>query len=184
MTVHENLLVADDPGGGRAWMTDIVHPGRPRLGRIATQAVHDLGLTDTLNAYPSELSYGRRRLLAIARAVAADPGVLLLDEPAAGLDERERTDLAALITRLAHDRGLAVLLIEHDVNLVSSVSDRMLALDFGRVIATGSPDAVRDDPGVRSAYLGLAPEEIGEAPTVIPGLDRDPDTVAPVKAEG
>jgi sulfate-transporting ATPase len=184
MTVHENMLVADDPGGLRPWLSDIVRPGGARLGTIAAQAAHDLGLADALDAYPSELSYGRRRLLAIARAVAADPNVLLLDEPAAGLDERERDNLAALITRLAGDRGLAVLLIEHDVNLVSSVSDRMLALDFGRVIATGSPDAVRNNPGVRSAYLGLPAEEIGDGPTVIPGLDSDQVQAAPAKAEG
>jgi ABC-type branched-subunit amino acid transport system ATPase component/ABC-type branched-subunit amino acid transport system permease subunit len=184
MTVHENLLVADDPGGVRPWFSDVVRPGRARLGAAATQAVHDLGLSDILQAYPGELPYGRRRLLAIARAVAADPTVLLLDEPAAGLDERERANLATLITRLAHDRGLAVLLIEHDVNLVSSVSDRMLALDFGRVIAAGSPDSVRDDPGVRSAYLGLPSEEAAVEKTVIPGLDTDQPGIAHVKAEG
>ncbi|HEX3830593.1 MAG TPA: branched-chain amino acid ABC transporter permease/ATP-binding protein [Solirubrobacteraceae bacterium] len=184
MTVHENLLVADDPGGVRPWFSDVVRPGRARLGPAATQAVHDLGLADVLQAYPGELSYGRRRLLAIARAVAADPTALLLDEPAAGLDERERADLATLITRLAHDRGLAVLLIEHDVNLVSSVSDRMLALDFGRVIAAGSPASVRDDPGVRSAYLGLPSEEAADEKTVIPGLDTDQPGVAHAKAEG
>ena len=184
MTVYENLLVADDPGGLAPWFRDLIRPGRPRLGATATQAVHDLELGDVLSAYPGELSYGRRRLLAIARALAADPAVLLLDEPAAGLDERERVNLANLIQRLAHDRGLAVLLIEHDVNLVSSVSDRMLALDFGRVIATGAPDAVRDDPAVRSAYLGLAPDEVGAQDVVIPGLDTDAPGVAHVKAEG
>lgn len=173
MTVHENLLVADDRGGLMPWLRDLVRPERARLGRAATQAVHDLGLVDALDAYPGELSYGRRRLLAIARAVAADPAVLLLDEPAAGLDERERANLGELILRLAHERGLAVLLIEHDVNLVASVSDRMLALDFGRVIATGAPDAVRDHPGVRSAYLGLSADEAGERQTLVPGLDSD-----------
>ena len=184
MTVHENLLVAEDPGGLRPWLTDVFWPGRVRLGPAATQAVHDLGLAAVLEAYPGELSYGRRRLLAIARAVAADPTVLLLDEPAAGLDERERSNLAGLITRLAHDRGLAVLLIEHDVNLVSAVSDRMVALDFGKVIAAGSPDAVRDDPGVRSAYLGLPAEATGaEGAAMIPGLDTEDAGVAEVKAQ-
>ena len=184
MTVYENLLVADDPGGLAPWFGDVIRPGRPRLGETATQAVHDLGLGDVLTAYPAELSYGRRRLLAIARALAADPAVLLLDEPAAGLDERERVNLANLITRLAHDRGLAVLLIEHDVNLVSTVSDRMLALDFGHVIAAGAPDAVRDDPAVRSAYLGLAREDAGAQEVAIPGLDTDAAGVPHVKAEG
>lgn len=183
MTVHENLLVADDPGGLAPWFSDLVRPGRPRLGPVASQAVHDLGLADALTAYPGELSYGRRRLLAIARAVAADPTVLLLDEPAAGLDERERANLAGLIVRLAHDRKLAVLLIEHDVNLVSSVSDRMLALDFGQVIAQGSPQAVRDDPRVRSAYLGLPAEEAEAGHVVIPGLDTEQPGVTGAGAE-
>ncbi len=183
MTVHENLLVADDPGGVRPWFSDIVRPGRARLGPAATRAVHDLGLTEVLSAYPSELSYGRRRLLAIARAVAADPAVLLLDEPAAGLDERERSDLAGLIGQLAHERGLAVLLIEHDVNLVASISDRMLALDFGRVIARGSPDAVRDDASVRSAYLGLAEQDAEAAHAAVPGLDTALPGVAGAPAE-
>jgi ABC-type branched-subunit amino acid transport system ATPase component/ABC-type branched-subunit amino acid transport system permease subunit len=183
MTVHENLLVADDPGGVAPWFSDVVRPGRARLGPTATQAVHDLGLAEALGAYPSELSYGRRRLLAIARAVAADPTVLLLDEPAAGLDERERGGLADLIARLAHERGLAVLLIEHDVNLVASVSDRMLALDFGREIAHGSPDAVRDDPGVRSAYLGLAEQDLEAEHAAIPGLDTELPGIARAPAE-
>jgi sulfate-transporting ATPase len=183
MTVHENLLVADDPGGVLPWFSDVVRPGRARLGPAATRAVHDLGLAEVLSAYPSELSYGRRRLLAIARAVAADPMVLLLDEPAAGLDERERGDLAELIAQLAHERGLAVLLIEHDVNLVASISDRMLALDFGRVIACGSPEAVRDDPSVRSAYLGLAVQDAEAAHAAIPGLDTQPPGVAGAPAE-
>ena len=183
MTVHENLLVADDPGGMSPWFSDVVRPGRPRLGPAATRAAHDLGLVEVLAAYPGELSYGRRRLLAIARAVAAGPTVLLLDEPAAGLDERERADLADLIGRLAHDRGLAVLLIEHDVNLVASVSDRMLALDFGRVIARGSPEAVRDAPSVRSAYLGLATEDIETADAAIPGLDAERPGVTGAPAE-
>ena len=183
MTVHENLLVADDPGGMSPWLTDVVRPGRPRLGPAATRAVHDLGLAEVLAAHPGELSYGRRRLLAIARAVAADPSVLLLDEPAAGLDARERRGLAELIGRLAHERGLAVLLIEHDVNLVASVSDRMLALDFGRVIARGSPDAVRDDPSVRSAYLGIPADAAGPADAPVPGLDTDRPGVAGAPAE-
>jgi ABC-type branched-subunit amino acid transport system ATPase component/ABC-type branched-subunit amino acid transport system permease subunit len=183
MTVYENLLVADDPGGLRPWFTDALRPGRARLGSAASQAVRDLGLEDALGSYPGELSYGRRRLVAIARAIATDPSVLLLDEPAAGLDERERANLADLIVRLAHDRGLAVLLVEHDVNLVCSVSDRMIALDFGRTVASGAPDAVRDDPIVRTAYLGLEADDASLAGALT--LDRRAQHVAgPVRAEG
>ena len=175
MTVYENLLVAEDPGGIGPWLRDSFAPGRPRLGPVGSRAVRDLGLEDILGRLPGELSYGRRRLLAIARAIAADAGVLLLDEPAAGLDSAERANLARLIRGFAHERGLAVLLIEHDVNLVCDVSDRMLALDFGRVLVTGGPDAVRSDPRVRSAYLGIEPEEAPELAdgAAIAGLDPE-----------
>lgn len=159
MTVHENLLVASDDGRWQAWLHDLIWPGRPTLSSAAVAAVHDFGLAPHLDREPGELSYGKRRLLAIVRAIAANPGVLLLDEPAAGLDERERDELENVIRRLARDWGMAVLLIEHDVRLVSAVSDRMVALDFGEVVAAGTPEDVRDDPTVRRAYLGIEDTE-------------------------
>ena len=119
----------------------------------------DLGLEGVLDLRPDELSYGRRRLLAIARAIASEPMVLLLDEPGAGLDERERRELALLIKRLATDWGMAILLIDHDVDLVSGVSDRMLALNFGEVIASGTPAEVCQDPAVKAAYLGIEADD-------------------------
>ena len=103
---------------------------------------------------PDSLPHGRRRLVAIARAVAASPSVLLLDEPAAGLAAIETEELGRLVRWLAHDVGLAVLMIEHDVGLVLSVCDRVAVLDFGAVIALGSPAEIAEDPAVIAAYLG------------------------------
>jgi len=159
MTVLENLLAASDRRDWRAWVQDMVRPGRRTLSATASLAVTELGLTDSLTKYPGELSYGTRRLVAIARAIASGPKVLLLDEPAAGLDGQQREELASVVRHLAHDWNLAVLLIEHDVALVSSLSDEMLALDFGSRVAYGAPDEVRSHPKVITAYLGGADAE-------------------------
>src|SRR5690606_1256292 len=110
---------------------------------------------------PEELPYGRRRLVGIARTVASGPSVVMLDEPAAGLDENESAELARLIRRLADERKMAVLLVEHDVGLVMSTCDRIVVIDFGSVVATGTPDEVRGNELVRDAYLGH-PDEAEE----------------------
>ena len=109
-----------------------------------------------------DLPYGQRRLLAIARAVATQPSVLLLDEPAAGLGDAETAELAHLVRRLADDWGMAILLVEHDMNFVMTVCDEIVVLDFGRKIAEGAPDVVRRDPAVIAAYLGQSEEEPDE----------------------
>jgi sulfate-transporting ATPase len=96
-----------------------------------------------------------RRLVGIARAVASEPSILLLDEPAAGLSDTERDSLAALVRRLADEWGMGILLIEHDVELVMRLCDRVHALDFGREIGSGTPEDVRRSPAVIDAYLGV-----------------------------
>jgi sulfate-transporting ATPase len=113
---------------------------------------------------PDELSNGRRRLVAIARSIAASPSVLLLDEPAAGLTTTESAELGRLIRRLASERELAVLLIEHDVGLVLSTCDRVAVLDFGRLIALGTPTEIAADPAVIAAYLGEPEREPEQEP--------------------
>ena len=154
LTVSENLQAACDPPGRRRYLTDLIHPGRARLAPGAVAVVHEFGLQDELARRPDELPYGRRRLVAIARAIANAPSVLLLDEPAAGLDREERAELGRLVRRLADDWGLAVLLVEHDVSLVLGTCDRVMVLDFGVKIAEGAPDEVARDPAVLASYLG------------------------------
>ena len=120
-----------------------------------------------------DLPYARRRLLAIARAIASQPSVLLLDEPAAGLGDVETTELAHLVRRLADDWGIAVLLVEHDMNFVMSVCDRIVVLDFGRQIAEGTPEEVRNNPAVVAAYLGEREDESAELePAPVAGGER------------
>jgi ABC-type branched-subunit amino acid transport system ATPase component len=164
LTIRENLAVACDPGRTVRYAVDLVHPGEIDLDEAAQAVVADLDLTSVLDRKPGEISYGRRRIVAIARAVAAQPSVLMLDEPAAGLDENETADLARLIRRLADERKMGVLLVEHDVNLVMSTCDRIVVIDFGRVIASGTPSEIGSDRAVRDAYLGHA-DEVEEVST-------------------
>ncbi|MFE7841525.1 ATP-binding cassette domain-containing protein [Streptomyces sp. NPDC057474] len=161
MTVLDNLYAACDRPGRWAYLTDLIRPGSRPLPAHVLVAVREFGLQDSLDRPVGDLSYGERRLLAIARAVAASPSVLLLDEPAAGLSDDETRELAHLVRRLAEDWGMGVLLVEHDVDMVMSVCDQVVVLDFGRRICAGTPDEVRRDPAVRAAYLGdLEPEAL------------------------
>ncbi|MBO0748335.1 MAG: branched-chain amino acid ABC transporter ATP-binding protein/permease, partial [Acidimicrobiaceae bacterium] len=162
LNVYENLLAACEPRDFGSWFKDLVHPGKPRLRSAALAAVRDLGLEEYLDKLPGQLPYGVRRLVVIARAIAAQPRVLCLDEPAAGLDEGDRRELVSIIRRLASERAMAVLLIEHDVALVSATSDRMIAIDFGSTVASGTPNEVREDPAVVASYLGVEEAEVSE----------------------
>lgn len=162
VSVEENIRAGSDlRASRRSWVTDLVWPGRHDLTPTAVAAVRAFELEDDLDTLCEELPYGRRRLVGIARTVASGPSVVLLDEPAAGLDERESAELARLIRGLADDRGMAVLLVEHDVGLVMSTCDRVVVLDFGQVIAQGTPEEIRTDQAVRDAYLGHA-EQVEE----------------------
>ncbi|MFA1545937.1 ABC transporter permease subunit [Actinomadura chokoriensis] len=154
LTVLENLLVTAGSPAPLRYVTDLVRPRMPRLTAAGEAAVQEFGLADDLARLPDELPHGRRRLLAIARAVAADPAVLLLDEPAAGLSEEETAELARLIRRLAGNLGIAVLVVEHDMSFVRTCADRVAVLNFGRLIADGEPEEILRDPAVVAAYLG------------------------------
>jgi sulfate-transporting ATPase len=162
MSVLENLLVAADPKRGRHYLTDLVRPGVRVMTSAMQRVVAEFQLEDRLAARPSELPQGVGRLVGIARAIVAEPGVLLLDEPAAGLDGPERAELADVIRSTVERRGIGVLLVEHDVQMLLSLCDRIVVLDFGRQIATGTPDEVAADPAVVAAYLGEGPSAAGD----------------------
>lgn len=171
MTVLENLLVAADRCRWWHYLIDPLRPGRPKATDALVQAIDAFDLREALHRLPTDLPYGQRRLVAIARAVAAEPSVLLLDEPAAGLSQPEREELAGLVKHLAKERGIAVLLIEHDVEMVMQLCDHIVALDFGRVIVEGSPADVRSDPALIASYLGHA-EELAEEPPDMEALNE------------
>jgi ABC-type branched-subunit amino acid transport system ATPase component len=123
------------------------------LRQRAIEVLHEVGYDARVDAPPGELPYAFQRRVEIARAMMGEPRVLLLDEPAAGMHERERSDLAVLIRHL-HSMGIVVILIEHDMALISQVCDTVVVLDFGKVIASGSAATIRNDPSVIAAYLG------------------------------
>jgi branched-chain amino acid transport system ATP-binding protein len=127
--------------------------------RAALALLHDVGLSGRANDLAGSLAYGEQRRLEIARALGTDPGVLLLDEPAAGTNPAEKRALAELISRINSDRGVSVLLIEHDMKLVMSVAHRIVVLNFGEKIAEGTPAEIQRNPVVVAAYLGTSAED-------------------------
>jgi branched-chain amino acid transport system ATP-binding protein len=141
-------------------------PWQRREQRESTESAYELlaavGMPNRANELAASLPYGEQRRLEIARALGTNPGVLLLDEPAAGTNPVEKRELAQLIQRINSERQISVLLIEHDMKLVMSVADRIIVLNFGEKIAEGSPKAIQRDPIVIAAYLGTSAEEAAE----------------------
>jgi len=152
LTVRENLVVAAENDTRFGLLRDLV---RPRKSAVATDRALELtGLSDVGDELPRDLPAGTRRIVGVARALVARPTVLLLDEPAAGLDTHESTALGSTLTDVA-ESGVGLLLIEHDTELVFRICSHVIALDFGAVIASGSSEEVRRSDALISAYLGV-----------------------------
>jgi branched-chain amino acid transport system ATP-binding protein len=161
LTALENVKVAAESGTRSGPLSIML--GLPRAKAEEREAeeraqrlLELVGLDAQSDERADSLSYGDQRRLEIARALATRPRLLLLDEPAAGTNPTEKRELAALIRRINHELDTSVLLIEHDMPLVTSVADRVTVLNFGKVIASGSPSAVQRDPAVVEAYLGAS----------------------------
>lgn len=159
MTVLENLLVAQHRHLRTSLLAGLFKTGSYRRAEqeAIDQAVHWLdymGLRSFANRAAGNLAYGHQRRLEIARCMITRPRLLMLDEPAAGLNPQEKIDLQGLIERLRQEYGVSVLLIEHDMSLVMGVSERILVMEHGKPIALGTPAAIRNDERVIKAYLG------------------------------
>lgn len=146
LSVRENILVAADIR--RGWTRDKEDPDA-----VTEEILDRVGLADVAAERVDSLPTGRCRLVELGRSLACRPGVLLLDEPASGQNETETARFGPLLRELAAE-GMAVVLVEHDVHLVMAVCDRVHVLDFGRIIAVGTPSEIQTDPAVVSAYLG------------------------------
>ncbi len=163
LSVRDNLLVAADDQSGWRYLADLVRPGRRQPTALVDELVDEFRLRAVLDERPSALPHGVSRLVGIARALVAEPSVLLLDEPAAGLDSRESAELGAAIRSTASRRGIGILVVEHDVPLLLQTCDRIVVLDFGRKIAEGTPEDISSNAGVIEAYLGAAEGALEQA---------------------
>ncbi|AUA57966.1 Lipopolysaccharide export system ATP-binding protein LptB [Achromobacter spanius] len=159
LTVLENLLVAQHTQVESRLLPGLLKLKGYRQSEAdalarAAQWLDFMGLREFANREAGNLAYGHQRRLEIARCMITKPRLLMLDEPAAGLNPQEKRDLQALIDQLRREFGVAVLLIEHDMSLIMGISDRILVMEHGKPITTGTPDAVRNDERVIKAYLG------------------------------
>ncbi len=159
LTAFENVKIGAEDHSGLGFVGAMFKGPRTRRGERASDArtyelLEFVGLTKQANTVSASLSYGDRRRLEIARGLATNPTVLLLDEPAAGTNPSEKVELTELIRKVRDDMGVSILLIEHDMKLVMSLAERLYVLNFGAVIAEGTPDEIRANPAVVEAYLG------------------------------
>ncbi len=153
LTIAENLAVSMERPTWRSTIRDLVRPRPAESSGDVGEALELLGLAAFADRHPTDLSHGQRRLAACARAVVGRPSLICMDEPAAGLDTTESGVLGGRLRAIA-DRGPSILLVDHDMSMVLEVCDRVYVLEFGEVIAEGTPDHVRRHPAVIAAYLG------------------------------
>ena len=162
MSVVENLLVARHARFEGGLLAEGLFLPRVR----AAESAHRRAVEEVLEFVELErhrhrpvdaLPFGLQKLVGFARALAMEPSVLLLDEPSAGLNREEREDLARFVLRIRHELGIAMVWVEHDMQMVADLADRIFALNYGVPLAQGTPEAVLSDPGVVEAYLGARP---------------------------
>ena len=158
LTVFENVLIAQHmhaKGGLSAATFHLNGKEETRMRREAMELLEIVGLAELKDETASNLPYGQQRRLEIARALATDPRLLILDEPAAGMNPQETEELTAFIGEIREKFGSTIFLIEHHMNLVMDISDRIYVIDFGRQIAAGVPAEIQNDQRVIDAYLGV-----------------------------
>ena len=160
MTVLENLLVAQHKQANRNLISGLLNTKsfkhwEQQAIKKAFNWLEQFNLMDEANRLAGELPYGKQRHLEIARAMCTEPTLLCLDEPAAGLNPQETNNLSQLLVQLQTKHNVTLLLIEHDMSMVMDISNQIIVLDHGEVIAMGSPNSVKNNPKVIEAYLGI-----------------------------
>jgi len=159
MTARENILTGFHNRMRTGLLDALLYWGRTRreeelFASKAEEIIEFLELEELRNAAVGDLSYGLRKRVDLGRAIALDPKILIMDEPMAGMNPEEKGDLARYILDIRDARGIPVVLVEHDMEVVMDISDTVTVIDFGRVIAVGTPEEVRSNPAVIAAYLG------------------------------